>query len=205
MNAPAPTGFDGPDVDQDALRAGTWSLLGSLLAAAPDDARLALLRGIEGRLDDDADGMARAWLELRDVAGRTAPEAVTREYHKLFIGVGGGEIIPYASYYLAGALLERPLILLRQDLQALGVERQAGVSEPEDHVAAICEVMALLIGDPTVAHDWQHTFFQRHVECWMARLFQDLQYAPSADFYQAVGRLGEAFVHLEKRYFSMPA
>ena len=51
----------------------------------------------------------------------------------LFIGVGRGELLPYASYYLTGFLHERPLARLREDLAALGIERAEGVAEPEDH------------------------------------------------------------------------
>jgi TorA maturation chaperone TorD len=205
VNAPEPTRFDGPDADQDALRAGTWSLLGNLLAASPDDARFALLRRIDANVGDGADAMARAWAMLRHAADQTTPKSVAREYQDLFIGVGGGEIIPYASYYLTGALLERPLILLRQDLKALGVERQDGVREPEDHAAAVCEVMALIIDDPEVSFEGQQRFFQRHIANWMGRFFREVHEAPSADFYKAVGFVGEEFVRLEQRYFSMPA
>lgn len=193
------------DSMQDRLRAGTWSLLGRLLVAAPDAGLLDQLRGIDNLHIDDTDAMARAWSLLGDAADRAEPERVAVEYQDVFIGVGNGEIIPYASYYLKGALMERPLVLLRQDLQALGIERQEGVSEPEDHAAAVCEVMALISSDSEIAFDGQRTFFQRHITNWMGRFFKDLQQAPSADFYRAVAAVGEEFVALEQRYFSMPA
>ena len=43
-------------------------------------------------------------------------------------------------------LYERPLARLRGDLQRIGVEREEGLSEPEDHAAILCEVMAGLAG-----------------------------------------------------------
>ncbi len=191
--------------EQDRLRAGTWSLLGNLLAAPPDADLLQRLGDIDDRGIDDGDAMARAWSMLRLAAEQATTSEIAREYQAVFIGVGGGEIIPYASYYLTGSLLERPLILLRQDLQALGVERREQVSEPEDHAGAICEIMALVISDAEVSFEWQHAFFQRHLGGWMDRFFEEVQQAPSAGFYKAVGRLGEELVRLEQRYFSMPA
>ena len=34
---------------------------------------------------------------------------IKEEYFSLFIGVGRGELLPYASYYLTGFLNEKPL------------------------------------------------------------------------------------------------
>ena len=191
---------------EDEFRAGTWQLLGNLLAAPPSEDVLALLKGIaEPGSERPRDAIADAWATLRIAAERAQPLALEQEYQDVFIGVGGGEITPYASWYLTGSLLERPLIELRQDLDSLGIERQQGVSEPEDHAAAVCEVMAVVINAPDVDFDWQQQFFERHIHPWMASLFRELQEAPSAGFYKAVGCLGEAFVELEQRYFSMPS
>lgn len=192
------------EAQQDQLRAGTWGLLGKLLSAAPTPDVLDLLTQVEAT-DEDVDGIAGAWAMLRLAAGRAQPQPLAQEFQDVFIGVGGGEIIPYASWYMAGALMERPLVVLRQDLQALGVERQQGVSEPEDHAAAVCEVMALVATDQELTSDWQQVFFQRHIDPWMGRFFKELQEAPSASFYKAVGCLGEEFVRLEQRYYSMLA
>jgi TorA maturation chaperone TorD len=100
--------------------------------------------------------------------------------------------------------MEQPLARLRSDLGQLGIERQDGVKEPEDHVAALCDAMALLItGDEPVPVDLQSQFFARHMEPWMGRFFRDLQQATSARFYRAVGQLGEQFMDVETRAFSM--
>ncbi|MFV8835649.1 molecular chaperone [Aquisalimonas sp.] len=191
---------------EDELRAGTWTLLGRLLAAPPDREVIDLLRGISrGSGQRESDALATAWQELRKAAGQVGMDAVDREFHDLFIGVGGGEITPYASWYQTGSLMERPLVVLRQDLQQLGVERQEGNSEPEDHAAAICDVMALIISDPDVSFEWQRELFQKHVEPWMEAFFRDVEQSENADFYRAVGQVGAAFVALEQDYFSMLA
>lgn len=199
MNAPRPDSL--PFEEQ--LRAGTYTLLARLLAAVPDADLLARLRTIQAA-GEPGDTLAAAWLQLEQAAAQARGEALDDEYHALFIGLGRGELIPYGSWYLTGFLMEKPLGRLRRDLAALGYERQEGVHEPEDHAAALCEVMALLIADPEVTPETQQQFFATHLGTWLERFFEDLEKAPSARFYRAVGRLGGEFIKLEKRYLAMP-
>lgn len=189
--------------EQDQLRAGTWNLLGALLSDAPSQELLEALSQIEDPEDGVRDAMGEAWLTLRMAAQRAQVEALAAEYQDVFIGVGGGEVTAYASWYLTGSLMERPLIELRQELQQLGVEREEGVSEPEDHAGMVCQIMALVLTDSDYDFQRQKEFFQRHIEPWLGRLFKDLQEAASAKFYRAVGALGEEFLQLEQRYYSM--
>ncbi len=102
-------------------------------------ARLSRLRG-------DASPLGLAHAALGEAATRVSPSAIEREYFNLFIGLGRGELLPYASYYLTGFLNERPLARLRDDLAAFGVERVDGNYEPEDHAATLCEIMAAFAG-----------------------------------------------------------
>lgn len=187
---------------QDQLRAGVWGLLGHLLAMPPTEETLTLLRQIDEQKEGASDPIAKAWSTLRLAALSAEVSQLSEEYQDVFIGVGGGEVTPYASWYLSGSLFEQPLIALRQDLESLGIEREEGVSEPEDHAAAVCEIMALVLLDPDVDFQWQREFFQRHIEQWLGRLFVDLQQASSASFYRAVGSLGEEFYKLEREFFS---
>jgi TorA maturation chaperone TorD len=111
--------------------------------------------------------------------------------------------MPYSSWYLTGFLMEQPLAKLRSDLKRLGFERQEGVCEPEDHAAALCETMALLAGSDSSQLAVQAEFFEAHVGTWMARFFREMQEAPSARFYRAVGQLGEQFIETDQRYLEM--
>jgi len=189
--------------EEDRIRSNVYALLGNLLAEPPDSRLLELLAGIEPSNDEES-LVSAAWIMLRDAAAQAMPEGVAGEYQDLFIGLGRGEVVPYGSWYLTGFLMEQPLARLRADLRELGIERQPGVSEPEDHAAALCDVMALLIGGETpVGVQRQREFFDRHLEPWMGRFFRDLQQAPSARFYRAVGQLGEQFVEVEQRAFDM--
>ena len=188
-------------VDEDRVRGNVYALLGNLLAAPPDADLLDVLRGIAPEPGDDS-LLAASWQLLAVAAARADLAELRHEYDALFIGVGRGEIVPYGSWYLTGFLMEQPLAQLRGDLRVLGIERQDGVHEPEDHAAALCDTMALLItGDEPVSIERQGAFYARHLEPWLPQFFRDLQRAESARFYRAVGQLGEQFIGVESQAF----
>ena len=195
----------GPPADvlpEDRLRAHQYQLLARLLAAPPDPALLELARGLEG----DASDLGRALQALAVAAADTTPDAAAREYQDLFIGLGRGELVPYGSYYLTGFLNEKPLAKLRVDMSRLGIARAAEVREPEDHIAAVCEMMAGLVlgwfGEP-LDLTGQRAFFRTHLEPWAGRLFEDLERANAARFYAAVGTVGRVFIGIEETAFDM--
>ena len=182
-------------------RADLYGLLAALLRAVPTPELVANLAALP--VDDRADDFSRALLALRLAVREISLPEIDDEYHALFIGLGRGELVPYGSWYLTGFLMEAPLAELRRDLQALGFDRQEGVREPEDHVAALCEVMAMLVGEGDTDLDTQAAFFDRHLGSWADRFFRDMETAQAAVFYRAVGRLGQAFVELERQYFTL--
>ncbi len=186
---------------EENARAQIYRLLGALLAAPPNQELLSILRGIES---NDGD-LAQAWAELRRAARAADSHRLEEEYNHLFVGLGGGELTPYASKYLTGYLMERPLAELRTRLRRLGIARRQDQAEPEDHAAALCETMALLIARNGLSFKELRDFFDTHIGTWMEQFFSDLAKAESARFYGAVGRLGEAFLGVEKTCFSMPA
>ena len=196
--------YDGqPAVDEvDAARAQEYALLATLLARSPDQQLLARLARMQG----DATPLGLAHAALGEAAARMDAEQVGREYFDLFIGLGRGELLPYASYYLTGFLYERPLARLRGDLQRLGIERQPGHSEPEDHAAILCEIMAGIAGGRlTVAGGTDREIFEKHMAPWIGRFFADLERSEAAHFYARVGALGRTFVDIETEAFALPA
>jgi TorA maturation chaperone TorD len=186
----------------DRARAQEYALLANLLARPPDAEmlrRLALLRG-----DASALGMAHAG--LAEAAARLDEASSAREYFDLFAGLGEGQLLPYASHYLTGALYGRPLVHLRETFQRLGIEKAEGHSEPEDHAAIVCEIMAGVVGgDIAAPADADRRFFEQHLAAWIGRFFADLERAKSADFYARVGALGRIFVDIEAKAFALPA
>jgi TorA maturation chaperone TorD len=199
--AAASAGIASPE-PEDRLRADTYRVLGRLLAAPPDAETLELFATAPVSTEDNL--LAVAWRMLALSAERSAVSQVADEYQTLFIGLGRGELVPFGSWYLTGFLMEQPLARLRTDMQKLGFERQDDVSEPEDHAAALCEIMALLAEDTGPGSlEVQAAFFETHIGTWMARFFRDMQEASSARFYRAVGQLGEQFINTDQRYLEM--
>ena len=188
--------------DSDQIRASSYALLAALLANPPTEELLTQLQGIETDTDNEKD-IVNAWSMLKLAAQRHNAEIVADEYHVLFIGLGRGELVPFASWYLTGFLMEKPLAHLRQRLLELGFEQQEDVHEPEDHAAALCEVMSQLILDADTDFETERDFYENFMGNWMKRFFNDLQETETSGFYRAVGQLGEAFVDIENRYFSM--
>jgi len=186
---------------EEQARVDVYRLLAALLAAPPSADLLALVRDIrsgEGQL-------ASVWQALCQAAELAEPGELEREYQDLFIGLGRGELNPYASWYLTGFLMEKPLADLRDELAALGVARRTEVSEPEDHAAALCETMALMLTESGSDAARCERFFRTYLGSWMVRFFEDLEGANGARFYRAVGRLGRAFMEIEQQYYAMPA
>ena len=160
--------------------------------------RLAELRGDESPL-----GLAHKALAI--AATRTNAEMAAREHFTLFVGLGRGELLPYASYYLTGFLHGRPLAKLRQALERIGIERMNGQTEPEDHAAILLEIMAGLAGGELPAPmGTDREIFDDHLAPWITRFFSDLEKSASADFYAAVGALGRTFTQIEAQSFLMP-
>jgi len=161
--------------------------------------RLALLPG-------DASPIGVAHTALGEAAARASEESVAREYFALFAGLGAGQLLPYASHYLTGSLYGRPLARLRETLQQLGIEKAPERSEPEDHAAILCEIMAGLVdGAITAAAGAERDFFEQHLLPWIGRFFADLEHAKAADFYARVGALGRTFIDVERQAFALPA
>ncbi|CUH77722.1 chaperone protein TorD [Tritonibacter multivorans] len=190
--------------EEDRLRADLYNYLGVMLAGPPDQMLLDQTAELQG---DDSD-LGRAINTLARVAKRSKPAAVEREYNALFIGLGRGELLPFASYYLTGFLNEKPLAVLRNDMLARGLARSETVFEPEDNIASLMEMMGALIvgrfGDPTSLED-QKMFFNRHVGPWAGHFFADLEAAKNSVLYAAVASVGRAFMEIEAEGFRMGA
>lgn len=178
-------------------RTDTYALLAALLNRPPD-----LYLSLQLQYLDCDPGipvsLIEGWIELRNAARRYPVDAVAEEFLDVFVGLGQGDVVPYASWYLEGLLMTSPLSRLRMDLTRFGIARRKNVYEAEDHAGLLCETMALLGRDGDVSGEDYARFFDQHVACWMFDFFDDLRHAPSAGFYRSVGRLGKCLLELEQ-------
>lgn len=173
-------------------RADGYALLAQLLLE-PDPSLIAAL-ALAPHDRTDAAPLAQAWLALVHAAARCGP-AIRAEYTDLFISTGTPRLNPYECQYRAGCLMDKPLAVLRDDLRALGLGRADGATELEDHLAALCETMHLLVirGDEA----GQQSFFARHLAGWYAACLRDIRDLPGSDFYRSVAAFAQVFLDRE--------
>lgn len=186
-----------------SVRTDGYVLLAALLGRPPSEELLKILQMLHWSpaIPEKLDQALRALCQ----AGHTHPlAALEEEYGKLFIGLGCGEVVPYASWYKEKRIQSRPLVSLRSDLIRLGIVRQMKNHDSEDHAAALCEIMTLIsqkaMDVPIAA---QADFFREHISSWMPNFFKDLQSAKGAEFYRKVGLFGSCFVESEGEYLEL--
>ena len=191
-------------LEEDLLRAQIYALLGELLARPPRQDVIDLVQELEG----DETPLGAALNELAAAARTITVEDAESEYSALFIGITRGELMPYASYYITGFLYERPLADLRVDMSRHGIAKSDDVSEPEDHIASLCEMMRGLLtgvfGAPLGLAE-QSAFFDAHIGTWAPKFFEDLEAAEGSVFYEPLGRVGRHFMAIEAEAFEMAA
>ena len=198
--------FSTPDDREELARAEVYGLLASLFYAAPSADLYEQLRVAVTEAPARGAFLEASWSELVAAARRWSLAQVNDEHVALFGGVGKPEIFVYGSWFIAGALNEKPLAGLRRDLAALGLERPNTVLETEDHIASLCEVMRYLIaGDDVGVSNLaaQRRFFDRHLRPWNEALWDAISAHPAADFYAAVAGFGRDFFAVEAQGFDL--
>ena len=188
--------------EEDRLRADMYDFLAALLRAEPADGLIDHVSDLKG----DGSEIGAASSVLATLASKLSNDEIRDEYMRLFIGVGRGEVLPYASFYLTGFLNDKPLSNLRNDMAAMGIERVEGVKDPEDHIASLFDIMSGLIRgafDAPSDLPAQAEFFKKHIEPWAPLLMQDIEGAKAAVFFAPVGSIGRAFMDIESKAFGM--
>lgn len=190
--------------EEDRMRADLYNFLGVMLSGPPDQILLEQTAGLTG----DESELGKAITGLAKVARVSRPKDVRSEFNALFVGLGRGELLPYASYYLTGFLNEKPLANLRDTMARFGMTRAENVFEPEDNIASLMEMMAgMIVGRFGVVASvaQQRDFFNMHIGPWAPHFFADLQAAKTSVLYASVGAVGSALMEIEREAFRMTA
>ena len=191
---------------EELARAEVYGVLAALFYAPPDAALHASFQVAVTEAPVAGAFLEASWGDLVAAARRLDRAAIAREFDTLFQGVGKPEVFLYGSYHLAGALNEKPLVALRHSLRELGLERSAAMSETEDHIASLCEVMRFLIaGDDAATSNLaaQRRFFDAHLRGWVDTLCAAIEAQRAADFYAAVARFARDFFAVEAQAFDL--
>jgi len=201
-----PLQFSTPDDSEEIARAEVYGLLSQLFYAPPPAELYSQLQVAVTVAPAPGGFLEPSWAGLVAVSRRSSRERVAGEYDTLFQGLGKPEVFLYASHHIAGALNEKPLVTLRDTLAAWGLSRVETMSETEDHIAYLCEVMRFLIaGDDAGISNLasQQRFFDAHLRGWVDALCEQIAAHPAADFYGALARFAQAFFAVEKQAFDM--
>jgi len=195
-------------LDEETARSELYGLLALVYYARPASEFIANLRVAATESPAAGAFLEESWRALVGVARSMTDVQIAAEFDGLFGGVGKPEVYLYASHYLSGFLNEKPLARLRTELDSLGLARDEAMSETEDHMAYLCEVMRYLIAgdDVAVANlTRQQSFFATHMQPWVGLLCDAIQKHPKAKFYAAVAELTRAFMKVEAQGFDMLA
>jgi TorA maturation chaperone TorD len=193
-------------LDEETARAELYGVLALLYYAAPSPELITQLSAAATEAPAAGALLEEPWRVLVGMARSLPDGAIAQEFDALFGGIGKPEVYLYGSHFLSGFLNEKPLARLRTDLAALGLARDDAMSETEDHVACLCEVMRYLIAgdDVAVANlSRQREFFSQHLQPWVGRMCTDIEQHPRARFYTALAGLTRAFMDVEAQGFDM--
>jgi len=189
----APIAFRHSIDPEDQARANLYAVLARLYADGPDERFLKTLAAAGNRLLDASAGMD--------------PEAAAQEYADLFIGVGKCEVNLHGSHWIAGFMIEKPLVELRSDLVTLKIARKEAATLLEDHFSALFETMRLLIvGDedrPPAALEEQRNFCEKRLLSWAFDCCAAIEKSALANYYRRVAELTNQFLALERDSFAM--
>ena len=202
MSGAQPLNFVATLPPEEVARANIYGLLARLFYGPPDAQLLETLAGASGMEAEDGD-IGPAWDRLCLAAGQADQEAVREEYDTVLVGTGKAPVTLYTSAYSIRYATEAPLVELRAKLAALGMARREGASEPEDHIAALCDAMRHLIAVQKRDLEVQSVFFKRWIGPTAGPLCDAIEADPSLSFYKSVARFAKAFFDIEQSAFEM--
>jgi TorA maturation chaperone TorD len=193
-------------LDEETARAEIYGLLAQLFYQEPAPELLAQMRVAVTDAPVAGGFLEEPWRQVVAAARNTTDEEIANEYNNLFGGVGKPEVYLYASHYVSGFLNDKPVARLRDELSALGLERDESMSETEEHFACLCEVMRYLIaGDDVSVSDLTHqaSVFAAHIQPWAQEMTEVIAKHPKAQFIAALAEFTQAFLGIETQGFDL--
>lgn len=184
---------------EEQARANFYGLVAHLFHGPPDRAMLATLANAGVLPSEQPDSaLALAWEQLSLAAAAADAETVREEYESLFIGTGKSAITLYTSAYTVKTALDNPLVDIRAFMGRRGLARHEQAFEPEDHIAALCEIMRHLVAEQHAALEAQRPFFSKFIAPGGFALCDAIERHPDTAFYRHVAKFAHAFLELEQ-------
>ena len=192
---------------EDLARADLYGLIARFFQMPPDQELLDQIAASAEQHDAaDEAPLAKAWMDVVEVAKNNPAKAWLDEFDLNFISVGKPNVVLNGSFYMAGHLNEKPLINIRNALAEFGLEAAQETTETEDHISALCEVMRYLIaGDDVEISNLtnQRVFFNQHIRPWYDELCDAIEGIPEMHLYHPIAILTREFLAIEGQGFDM--
>jgi len=190
--------------DEDRARAEIYALLARLFYAPPDAKLLQAIVGADQLVaEESVTPLALAWRDLKLACARSSEQAAREEYESAFVGTGKAEVTLYLGAYVPGSVAGPFLVGLKQFLASHRLARRESVNEPEDHIAAVLEVMRHFIAEERTSVEAQKAFFVEYVWTGATALCEAIEAAPEPRLYKDVARLTHSFLDLEHAAFEI--
>lgn len=210
MSGPAqPEPLVGALAPEDQARANHYGLIARLFYLPPDQQLLgeilstAALQGDGEERSEQGKRFFDAWRAMAEACRSAFPVMLEQEHTALFIGTGKAEVTPYLSHYALRHSLDNPLVDLRARLAEWGLGRRAEASEPEDHIAGVCDTMRFAIAVQKRTLEEQKAFFDRFIYRGGIAFCDAVNASEKAHFYKLVVRLTRAFFEVEREAFEI--
>jgi len=193
---------------EDLARSDLYGLLAAFYIKAPEQAFLDMITASapQEKSLNEVPPLLGVWLNLISAARDSQASEWQSEYAAEFMGVGRPNVYLNSSFYLAGHLHERPLVEVRRALAQFGLQSSDDVTETEDHVSALFEVMRYLIaGDDVEISNLtnQRVFFNDHIRPWYDDFCDAIEANPELHLYRPVAALTREFLAVEGQAFDM--
>ncbi len=192
---------------EDLARADLYGLIARLFQLPPDQELLDQIAATADQHDaTDEAPLAKVWMDVVEVAKNNPAKAWHEEFDLNFISIGKPNVVLNGSFYMAGHLNEKPLVNIRRALQEFGLEAAEEITETEDHISALCEVMRYLIAGEDVEVSNltnQRVFFNEHIRPWYDELCDAIEGIPEMHLYRPVAALTREFLAIEGQGFDM--
>jgi len=203
-----PTEVGNIGIAEDLARADLYGLLAAFYIKAPQQEFLDLITASAPKEPslNEVSPLLGVWLSLISAVRDSTASDWNSEYAAEFMGVGRPNVFLNSSFYLAGHLNEKPLVEVRRALAEFALESSEDVTETEDHVSALFEVMRYLIaGDDVEISNLtnQRVFFNDHIRPWYDDFCDAIEANPELHLYRPVAALTREFLAVEGQAFDM--
>ncbi len=186
--------------------AATWTVLGRLLAVAPDAESIDQVRSAEMLAEWPMPGGQRtaegiALLEQSREQAETV-EAIAEDQFLLMRGPGKAKAVPWESVYLSreGLVFDAETLQVREFYRRFGLQAPRLNREPDDHISLELEFCATLLvkaldaveadEDPTAFVEAHAEFCNDHLFRWAPEFFSRVEAGADTAFYRGIGVLG---------------